>query len=64
MLTYSSIGIEPSRSRQTPFPYTRNLSTDYILKYAKKLWDEATQPMLKGNMKLNVVCPVELPRRS
>ncbi|KIR29048.1 DNA polymerase eta subunit [Cryptococcus deuterogattii LA55] len=48
-------GIEPSRSRQTPFPYTRNLSTDYILKYAKKLWDEATQPMLKGNMKLNVI---------
>ncbi|KIR58911.1 DNA polymerase eta subunit [Cryptococcus bacillisporus CA1873] len=48
-------GIEPSRSRQTPFPYTRNLSTDYILKYAKKLWDEATQPMLKGNVKLNVI---------
>nr|KIR46061.1 DNA polymerase eta subunit [Cryptococcus bacillisporus CA1280] len=48
-------GIEPPRSRQTPFPYTRNLSTDYILKYAKKLWDEATQPMLKGNVKLNVI---------
>lgn len=48
-------GIEPTRSRQIPFPFTRNLSTDYIMKYAKKLWDEATQPMLKGNMKLNVI---------
>ena len=48
-------GIEPSRSRQIPFPFTRHLSTDYILKYARKLWDEATQPMHKGNMKLNNV---------
>ncbi|KAK8854812.1 hypothetical protein IAR55_003551 [Kwoniella newhampshirensis] len=46
-------GIEPSRSRQTPFPFTKSLSTEYILKYAKKLWDEATQPMKNGNMKLN-----------
>ncbi|AFR95649.2 DNA polymerase eta subunit [Cryptococcus neoformans C23] len=48
-------GIEPTRSRQTPFSFTRNLSTDYIMKYAKKLWDEATHPMLKGKMKLNVI---------
>ncbi|WVQ74905.1 hypothetical protein IAR50_004513 [Cryptococcus sp. DSM 104548] len=46
-------GFEPSRSRQTPFPFTRNLSTEYILKYAHRLWEEATQPMNKGNMKLN-----------
>ncbi|ORY35599.1 hypothetical protein BCR39DRAFT_510982 [Naematelia encephala] len=46
-------GIEPSRSRQIPFPFTRNLSTEYILKFARRLWDEATQPMNKGNMKLN-----------
>ncbi|OCF57294.1 DNA polymerase eta subunit [Kwoniella mangroviensis CBS 10435] len=46
-------GIDPSRSRQTPFPFTRNLSTDYILKYARKLWEEATLPMKNGNMKLN-----------
>ncbi|WWC71597.1 uncharacterized protein I206_105555 [Kwoniella pini CBS 10737] len=46
-------GIDPSRSRQTPFPFTRNLSTDYILKFARKLWEEATAPMKNGNMKLN-----------
>ncbi|OCF37906.1 hypothetical protein I316_00130 [Kwoniella heveanensis BCC8398] len=46
-------GIDPSRSRQTPFPFTRNLSTEYIVKFAKKLWEEATQPMKNGNMKLN-----------
>ncbi|ORX38540.1 hypothetical protein BD324DRAFT_621278 [Kockovaella imperatae] len=46
-------GIEASKSRQTAFPFTRNLSTEYILKYARKLWDEVTQPMNKGNMKLN-----------
>ncbi|WVR07577.1 hypothetical protein IAU60_004619 [Kwoniella sp. DSM 27419] len=46
-------GIEPSRSRQTPFPFTRNLSAEYIVRYARKLWDEATQPMKSGNMKLN-----------
>ncbi|WRT68367.1 uncharacterized protein IL334_005343 [Kwoniella shivajii] len=46
-------GIDPSRSRQTPFPFTRNLSGEYIIKYARKLWDEATQPMKNGSMKLN-----------
>ncbi|WVF72776.1 hypothetical protein IAT40_007594 [Kwoniella sp. CBS 6097] len=46
-------GIDPSRSRQTPFPFTRNLSAEYIVKFAKKLWEEATQPMKNGNMKLN-----------
>ncbi|WWC90735.1 uncharacterized protein L201_005672 [Kwoniella dendrophila CBS 6074] len=46
-------GIDPSRSRQTPFPFTRNLSTEYILKFARKLWEEATAPMKNGNMKLN-----------
>ncbi|WVQ99976.1 hypothetical protein IAU59_007119 [Kwoniella sp. CBS 9459] len=46
-------GIDPSRSRQTPFPFTRNLSTEYIVKFARKLWEEATQPMKNGNMKLN-----------
>ena len=49
------VGIEPSKSRQTPFPFTRHLSTEYILKFARKLWDEVTQPMNKGNMKLNNV---------
>lgn len=48
-------GIEASRSRQTAFPFTRNLTAEYIIKYARKLWDEATQPMNKGNMKLNNV---------
>ncbi|WWD19039.1 hypothetical protein CI109_103497 [Kwoniella shandongensis] len=46
-------GIEPSRSRQTPFPFTKALSTEYIVKHAKKMWDEATQPMKNGNMRLN-----------
>ena len=47
-------GGEASRSRQTPFPFTRHLSTEYIVKYAKKLWDEVTQPMKNGaGMKLN-----------
>ena len=46
---------EASRSKQIPFPFTKNLSTEYIVKYARKLWDEATQPMTKGNMKLNNV---------
>nr|ODO02270.1 DNA polymerase eta subunit [Cryptococcus depauperatus CBS 7855] len=46
-------GIEPSRSRQTPFPFTRNLSTEYILKFGNKLWEEATQPMSRKTMKLN-----------
>lgn len=47
-------GGEGSRSRQTPFPFTRHLSTEYIVKYAKKLWDEVTQPMQNGaGMKLN-----------
>ncbi|WVQ81880.1 hypothetical protein IAT38_004007 [Cryptococcus sp. DSM 104549] len=46
-------GSEPSRSRQCPFPFTRNLTTEYIVKYAKKLWDESTEPMKNGNMKLH-----------
>lgn len=48
-------GIDPSRSRQIPFPFTKTLTTEYIVKYAAKLWAEATQPMSKGNMKLNNV---------
>jgi hypothetical protein len=49
-------GIEAGRSRQIPFPFTRNLSTEYIVKYAKKLWDEVCQPMRNGgSMKLNNV---------
>nr|XP_019044650.1 DNA polymerase eta subunit [Kwoniella bestiolae CBS 10118]OCF23580.1 DNA polymerase eta subunit [Kwoniella bestiolae CBS 10118] len=47
------LSIDPSRSRQTPFPFTRHLSTEYILKYARKLWEEATLPMKNGTMKLN-----------
>ncbi|KAK4688585.1 DNA polymerase eta, partial [Tremellales sp. Uapishka_1] len=50
-------GIDPSRSRQIPFPFTKNLTTDYIVKYARKLWDDATQPMKKGNMRLNNTAP-------
>jgi len=49
-------GIEAGRSRQIPFPFTRHLSTEYIVKYAKKLWDEVCQPMKNGSgMKLNNV---------
>ena len=32
---------EASRSRQGPFPFTRNLSPEYIAKVARKLWDES-----------------------
>jgi DNA polymerase eta len=53
-------GIEPSRSRQIPFPFTKTLTTEYIVKFARKLWEEATQPMNKGNMKLNNVRSVAL----
>jgi DNA polymerase eta len=49
-------GLEAGRSRQIPFPFTRNLSTEYIVKYAKRLWDEVCQPMRNGaTMKLNNV---------
>lgn len=55
MLTLSA-GIEAPRHRQVPFPFTRNLSTEYIVKYAKKLWDEFCQPYRNGvPMKLNNV---------
>ncbi|GHJ89241.1 hypothetical protein NliqN6_5643 [Naganishia liquefaciens] len=37
-----------SRSRQTNFPFTRHLSTEYIAKYANKLWDEVTEPMTRS----------------
>ncbi|EIW67292.1 hypothetical protein TREMEDRAFT_12962, partial [Tremella mesenterica DSM 1558] len=46
-------GGEASRSRQTPFPFTRDLSTEYIVKYASKLWAEVCQPMEHGSMKVN-----------
>lgn len=50
------LGIEAGRSRQIPFPFTRTLSTEYIVKHAKKLWDEVCQPMRTGtSMKLNNV---------
>lgn len=56
------LGIEAGRSRQIPFPFTRNLSTEYIVKYAKKMWDEVCQPMRNGSsMKLNNVRLVRLP---
>jgi DNA polymerase eta len=32
---------EAGRSRQAPFPFTRDLSPEYIVKHARKLWDEA-----------------------
>ncbi|KAJ9100920.1 hypothetical protein QFC20_005336 [Naganishia adeliensis] len=38
---------ETQRSRQTTFPFTKNLSTEYIAKYANKLWDEVTEPMTR-----------------
>lgn len=41
-------GAEASKSRQIPFPFTRHLSTEYIVKFAKKLWDEVCQPMKHG----------------
>lgn len=57
-LLIACIGIEAARSRQTPFPFTRQLTTEYIIKYAKKLWDEVCQPMRNGaSMKLNNVRP-------
>lgn len=43
-----------SRHRQMTFPFTRNLSTDYIAKYANKLWDEVTEPTNRS-LKVNNV---------
>lgn len=48
-------GIESAKHRQIPFPFTRNLNTEYIVKFAKKLWEEVCQPMSRGGMKLNNV---------
>lgn len=48
-------GIETSRHRQAPFPYSKNLSAAYISKHAEKLWAEVCQPMSRGGMKLNNV---------
>ncbi|WOO83821.1 N-acetyltransferase eso1 [Vanrija pseudolonga] len=42
---------ESFHSRQTAFPFTRNLTPEYIVKYARKLWDETTAPLKKGTMK-------------
>ena len=53
VLSYRTGG-EPSRSRQIPFPFTRNLSTEYIMRFARKLWEEVHVPMMKsGGMRLN-----------
>ena len=38
---------EAVRSRQTAFPFTRQLSADYITKYANRLWDEVSEPMMR-----------------
>jgi DNA polymerase eta len=38
---------EAVRSRQIAFPFTRQLSADYITKYANKLWDEVSEPMMR-----------------
>jgi len=54
MLIFSS-GYQDARTRQMAFPFTKNLTTEYIVKFARKLWDEATQPMAKGNMRLSNV---------
>lgn len=40
-------GYETGRSRQTAFPFTRNLTIDYIAKYAFRLWDEVSEPMTR-----------------
>ncbi|RSH86475.1 DNA-directed DNA polymerase eta rad30 [Apiotrichum porosum] len=53
VLSIRSSGAGASHSRQAPFPFTRNLSTEYIVKHARKLWDESTQPLAKGTMKLS-----------
>lgn len=59
------VGIEAGRSRQTSFPFTRHLSTEYIIKYAKKLWDEVCQPMRNGaSMKLNNVRVLQTRRKA
>jgi DNA polymerase eta len=55
VLSIRSSGAGASHSRQAPFPFTRNLSTEYIVKHARKLWDESTQPLAKGTMKLSNV---------
>lgn len=48
-------GNEAVKHRQIPFPFSRNLNTDYIVRFAKRLWDEVCQPMSRGGMKLNNV---------
>ncbi|KAJ9118690.1 hypothetical protein QFC22_003910 [Naganishia vaughanmartiniae] len=48
---------ESQRSRQTTFPFTKDLSADYITKYANKLWDEVADSMGRASsskpMKIN-----------
>lgn len=47
-------GYDTAKSRQTPFPFTRNLNAAYIVKHAKKLWDEVCV-LLKSGHKFNNV---------
>jgi DNA polymerase eta len=58
-------GIESAKHRQAPFPFSRNLDAEYILRHAKRLWEEVCQPMSKGGMKLNNVrIEQRIPRRA
>lgn len=58
---------ESQRSRQTTFPYTKNLSAEYITKYAYKLWDEVAGSMGRASsskpMKINNVSRKGIGRR-
>jgi DNA polymerase eta len=59
-LNASDIVRETPRSRQIAFPYTRNLNSEYILKYARRVWDEVAEAMTRPTnvklMKINNVC--------
>lgn len=48
-------GYETGRSRQTAFPFTRNLTIDYIAKYAFRLWDEVSEPMTRPSKSKSAV---------
>lgn len=44
-----------SRSRQLPFPFARELDAAYIVKHARRLWDEHAGHLKSGQMKFNNV---------
>lgn len=42
-----------TRSRQLPFPFTRDLDAAYIVKHGKRLWDEHVGHLKAGQMKIH-----------